>query len=99
MELRATPIHTLANAKNGKQIARITKGGRSEKEMMLLTKRLANCWNSHDAMLTVLNQMDEYLDGKTMKLRKGQLPINTISSRSIFHNDMKQAIAQAEKEI
>lgn len=68
-------------------------------------EHIINCWNAFEPdglvseLAGVLKEMDEYLDGKTMKLKRGQKAFNTIGSRSIFHTNMKEALAAWKKEI
>ena len=61
IELAATQIGTLVNAKTRKQIALLTKGGRSEKEMTDLANRFVLCWNSHDDLLDACENLRGFL--------------------------------------
>ena len=49
---KATQINSIVNAKAGKQIAVVVKGGRSMKELTANAQRIVHCVNSHDELVT-----------------------------------------------
>ena len=83
LKLKATPINTLANAKTGKQIAVITKGGRPEKEITAITRRLAFCWNCHDDLLKAGEELRDALL-VVLKNIDGKVDVGPIQAEAIL---------------
>ncbi len=48
-EWKTTPINTVVNTKTGKQIATVTKGGKSLKEQQAIARLIAAAPDSHEA--------------------------------------------------
>lgn len=100
-ELRATPINTIVNAKTGKQIATLTKGGRSEKELTTLARSLVRRCNCHDDLL---GACENFVNSAALRMAIEMLEDIGSHERGIamvlrkFQEQAEAAIAKAHKE-
>ena len=94
-ELKATPIGTIVNASTGKQIAVLTKGGRSEKELTAYARRFVACCNCHDALVAVCEMA--YKEGYESGYADGiEADESCVPETTIFKNDFAKAWNESE---